>query len=50
MFTYMLGLLPLTHLIVTLRPTMNTTEPGNQTITMVPISFLEVQMTRLFGA
>ncbi|XP_077364943.1 transient receptor potential cation channel subfamily A member 1-like [Festucalex cinctus] len=38
MVTYLLGLLPLTHLIVTLRPTMNTT---NHQITMVPVSFTE---------
>ncbi|KAF7655906.1 hypothetical protein LDENG_00048650, partial [Lucifuga dentata] len=41
MFMYLLGLLPLTHLIVTLRPTMNTTDTGNQTVTMVPMSFVE---------
>ncbi|XP_023272618.1 transient receptor potential cation channel subfamily A member 1 [Seriola lalandi dorsalis] len=41
MFLYLLGLLPLTHLIVALRPTMNTTETGEHTITMVPISFIE---------
>uniref|UniRef100_A0A3B4WXU2 Transient receptor potential cation channel, subfamily A, member 1b n=1 Tax=Seriola lalandi dorsalis TaxID=1841481 RepID=A0A3B4WXU2_SERLL len=45
MFLYLLGLLPLTHLIVALRPTMNTTETGEHTITMVPISFIEVRMT-----
>ncbi|XP_069559574.1 transient receptor potential cation channel subfamily A member 1b [Brachyistius frenatus] len=41
MFLYMLGLLPLTHLIVTLRPSMNMTETGEHNITMVPISFME---------
>ncbi|XP_035510152.1 transient receptor potential cation channel subfamily A member 1b [Morone saxatilis] len=41
MFFYLLGLLPLTHLIVTLRPTFNTTTVGKHTITMVPISFIE---------
>ncbi|XP_070784386.1 transient receptor potential cation channel subfamily A member 1-like [Enoplosus armatus] len=41
MFLYLLGLLPLTHLIVTLRPTMNTTETGEHNIIMVPISFIE---------
>ncbi|XP_070708980.1 transient receptor potential cation channel subfamily A member 1-like isoform X2 [Pempheris klunzingeri] len=41
MFCYLLGLLPLTHLIVTLRPTMNTTDSGEHTIMMVPISFIE---------
>ncbi|KAM6900693.1 transient receptor potential cation channel subfamily A member 1b isoform 1-T1 [Xenentodon cancila] len=41
MFVYLLGLLPLTHLIVTLRPTMNTTDAGEHEITMVPVSFTE---------
>ncbi|XP_056155818.1 transient receptor potential cation channel subfamily A member 1b [Lampris incognitus] len=41
MFVYLLGLLPLTYLIVTLRPTLNTTTPGNHSVTMVPISFTE---------
>ncbi|XP_077480584.1 transient receptor potential cation channel subfamily A member 1b [Stigmatopora argus] len=41
MFTYLLGLLPLTHLIVTLRPSMNITETGEHNITMVPVSFAE---------
>ncbi|XP_039983195.1 transient receptor potential cation channel subfamily A member 1b [Xiphias gladius] len=41
MFLYLLGLLPLTHLIVTLRPTMNTTGTGEHSIIMVPISFIE---------
>lgn len=41
MFLYLLGLLPLTHLIVTLRPTMNTTHTGEHSIKMVPISFTE---------
>ncbi|XP_076027422.1 transient receptor potential cation channel subfamily A member 1b [Genypterus blacodes] len=41
MSMYLLGLLPLTYLIVSLRPTMNTGGAGNQTITMVPISFFE---------
>uniref|UniRef100_A0A8D3EF35 Transient receptor potential cation channel, subfamily A, member 1b n=1 Tax=Scophthalmus maximus TaxID=52904 RepID=A0A8D3EF35_SCOMX len=43
MFLYLLGLLPLTHLIVTLRPSMNTTDTGENSIIMVPISFEEVQ-------
>ena len=42
MFLYLLGLLPLTHLIVNLRPTMNTTATGEHRITMKPISFIEV--------
>ncbi|KAG7225088.1 hypothetical protein INR49_014544 [Caranx melampygus] len=41
MFLYLLGLLPLTHLVVTLRPTMNTTETGEHIIKMVPVSFIE---------
>ncbi|KAM3860720.1 transient receptor potential cation channel subfamily A member 1b [Diretmus argenteus] len=41
MFVYLLGLLPLTYLIVNLKPTMNTTERGNHSITMVPICFKE---------
>nr|XP_020455683.1 transient receptor potential cation channel subfamily A member 1 [Monopterus albus] len=41
MFMYLLGLLPLTHLMVTLRPTMNTTDTGEHSIMMVPVSFLE---------
>uniref|UniRef100_A0A7N8Y440 Transient receptor potential cation channel, subfamily A, member 1b n=1 Tax=Mastacembelus armatus TaxID=205130 RepID=A0A7N8Y440_9TELE len=45
MFLYLLGLLPLTHLIVTLRPTMNITNTGEHQITMVPISFIEVLIT-----
>ncbi|XP_069369144.1 transient receptor potential cation channel subfamily A member 1 [Paralichthys olivaceus] len=41
MFVYLLGLLPLTQLIVTLRPSMNTTSTGEQIILMVPVSFKE---------
>ncbi|XP_077410170.1 transient receptor potential cation channel subfamily A member 1b isoform X2 [Vanacampus margaritifer] len=41
MFMYLLGLLPLTHLIVTLRPTMNIDETGKQNITMASVSFTE---------
>ncbi|XP_074477546.1 transient receptor potential cation channel subfamily A member 1b [Sebastes fasciatus] len=41
MFMYLLGLLPLTHLIVTLRPTLNITDTGGHNITMVPSSFVE---------
>uniref|UniRef100_A0A3P8U693 Transient receptor potential cation channel, subfamily A, member 1b n=1 Tax=Amphiprion percula TaxID=161767 RepID=A0A3P8U693_AMPPE len=41
MFLYLLGLMPLTHLIVTLRPSMNITAMGKHDITMVPISFIE---------
>uniref|UniRef100_UPI0037E71AE9 transient receptor potential cation channel subfamily A member 1b n=1 Tax=Semicossyphus pulcher TaxID=241346 RepID=UPI0037E71AE9 len=41
MFLYLLGLLPLTHLIINLRPSMNTTATGEHNITMVPISFME---------
>uniref|UniRef100_A0A3B4A594 Ion transport domain-containing protein n=1 Tax=Periophthalmus magnuspinnatus TaxID=409849 RepID=A0A3B4A594_9GOBI len=43
MFFYLLGLLPLTHLIVALRPTYNITDTGERVITMVPISFYEQQ-------
>ncbi|XP_078137249.1 transient receptor potential cation channel subfamily A member 1b [Sander vitreus] len=41
MFMYLMGLLPLTHLIVTLRPTLNTTESGEHSIMMVPTSFIQ---------
>ncbi|KAJ0059586.1 hypothetical protein NL108_001965 [Boleophthalmus pectinirostris] len=41
MFFYLLGLLPLTHLIVSLRPTYNITETGERVITMGPINFYE---------
>lgn len=49
MFLYLLGLLPLTHLIVTLRPTMNTTVLHEQSLNMVPISFIEVLMTAMIS-
>uniref|UniRef100_A0AAQ6ID42 Ion transport domain-containing protein n=1 Tax=Anabas testudineus TaxID=64144 RepID=A0AAQ6ID42_ANATE len=41
MFMYLLGLLPLTHLIVNLRPTMNVTDTGEHSIIMVPTAFIE---------
>ncbi|XP_049420957.1 transient receptor potential cation channel subfamily A member 1b [Epinephelus fuscoguttatus] len=41
MFFYLLGLLPLTHLIVTLRPSLNTTVEGTHNIIMVHTSFLQ---------
>ncbi|XP_038828939.1 transient receptor potential cation channel subfamily A member 1-like [Salvelinus namaycush] len=42
LFVYLLGLLPLTHLIVSLRPSLEYTDPDNTTaVTMVPISFKE---------
>ncbi|XP_032406614.1 transient receptor potential cation channel subfamily A member 1b [Xiphophorus hellerii] len=44
MFLYLLGLLPLTNLIVTLRPSVNTTEAGELDIIMVPTSFTEQSM------
>uniref|UniRef100_A0A087Y4N8 Transient receptor potential cation channel, subfamily A, member 1b n=1 Tax=Poecilia formosa TaxID=48698 RepID=A0A087Y4N8_POEFO len=44
MFLYLLGLLPLTNLIVTLRPSVNTTETGELDIVMVPTSFSEQSM------
>lgn len=48
-FLYLLGLLPLTHLIVALRPTMNTNGTSEHTITMVNISFIEVIMTAVIS-
>lgn len=44
MFLYLLGLLPLTHLMVTLRPTMNITDTGEHSVTMVPTAFVEVRL------
>ncbi|XP_067434014.1 transient receptor potential cation channel subfamily A member 1b [Thunnus thynnus] len=41
MFFYLLGLLPLTHLIVTLRPSINTTDTSEHSINMVPTSFIK---------
>lgn len=41
-FLYLMGLLPLTHLIVTMKPTMTTNGTGEHNITMVNVSFLEV--------
>ncbi|TDG97235.1 hypothetical protein EPR50_G00223990 [Perca flavescens] len=41
MFMYLMGLLPLTHLIVTLRPTLNTTDTGEHSIMTVPTSFIQ---------
>ncbi|CAN9506114.1 unnamed protein product [Ophioblennius macclurei] len=38
MFMYMLGLLPLTHVVVTLRPSLNITA-GEHDIMMVPVNF-----------
>ncbi|XP_067107898.1 transient receptor potential cation channel subfamily A member 1b [Osmerus mordax] len=47
LFVYLLGLLPLTHLIITLRPTLSFPGPGNQTsVNMVPISFMEQSVSR----
>lgn len=45
MFFYLLSLLPLTHLIVSLKPTLNITATGEHNIAMVPVSFIEVLMT-----
>uniref|UniRef100_A0A8C7JZI9 Transient receptor potential cation channel, subfamily A, member 1b n=1 Tax=Oncorhynchus kisutch TaxID=8019 RepID=A0A8C7JZI9_ONCKI len=46
LFVYLLGLLPLTHLIVSLRPSLDYTGPDNTTaVTMVPISVREVLYT-----
>ncbi|XP_041670611.1 transient receptor potential cation channel subfamily A member 1b [Cheilinus undulatus] len=41
MIIYILGLLPLTHLIINLRPSLNITETGEHEIIMVPTSFIE---------
>lgn len=41
-FLYLLGLLPLTYLIVSLRPCMSTNGTGHHNITMVKVSFQEV--------
>ncbi|KAK2859429.1 hypothetical protein Q5P01_004049 [Channa striata] len=48
MFMYLLGLLPLTNLIVTLRPTMNTTDTGEHSISMVPTAFKEQSLFLTF--
>uniref|UniRef100_A0A3B5B373 Transient receptor potential cation channel subfamily A member 1-like n=1 Tax=Stegastes partitus TaxID=144197 RepID=A0A3B5B373_9TELE len=48
MFLYLLGLMPLTHLIVTLRPSMNTTETGGHDIIMVPVSFTQQSLFMSF--
>lgn len=47
MFLYLLGLLPLTHLIVALRPSVNITDTSEQSVVMVPVSFTEVLMAVL---
>lgn len=39
---YLLGLMPLTYLIVSLRPSMSTNGTGDHNITMVKVSFQEV--------
>uniref|UniRef100_A0A3Q3VT07 Ion transport domain-containing protein n=1 Tax=Mola mola TaxID=94237 RepID=A0A3Q3VT07_MOLML len=44
MFLYLMGLLPMTHLMITLRPTINTNGTGAQNVTMVKVSFTEVLM------
>uniref|UniRef100_A0A3P9I6U5 Transient receptor potential cation channel, subfamily A, member 1b n=1 Tax=Oryzias latipes TaxID=8090 RepID=A0A3P9I6U5_ORYLA len=49
MFLYLLGLLPLTHLIVSLRPSMNTTDTGDHVINMVPVSFTEQTVFKSFS-
>ncbi|CAI5673336.1 unnamed protein product [Oreochromis niloticus] len=48
MFLYLLGLLPLTHLIVTLRPSVNTSDTGEHDIIMVPVSFTEQPVSLSF--
>uniref|UniRef100_A0A8C5HY13 Ion transport domain-containing protein n=1 Tax=Gouania willdenowi TaxID=441366 RepID=A0A8C5HY13_GOUWI len=45
MFMFLLGLLPLTYVVVKMRPSMNTTETGESKVVMVPVSFLEVCTT-----
>lgn len=39
---YLMGLMPLTYLIVSLRPSMSTNGTGDHNITMVKVSFQEV--------
>uniref|UniRef100_A0A8C9Z3M2 Transient receptor potential cation channel, subfamily A, member 1b n=1 Tax=Sander lucioperca TaxID=283035 RepID=A0A8C9Z3M2_SANLU len=39
MFMYLMGLLPLTHLIVTLRPTLNTTDSGELLVCLIILCF-----------
>ncbi|KAM9331854.1 transient receptor potential cation channel subfamily A member 1b [Pholidichthys leucotaenia] len=48
MFMYVLGLLPLTHLIVALRPSVNTTATGEYDVIMVPVSFKEQSLLLSF--
>jgi len=46
MCLYLLGQLPLTYLTLALRPSVNTTSPGQLDVVMVPISFSEVLVRR----
>lgn len=39
---YLMGLMPLTYLILSLRPSMSSNGTGHHNITMVPVSFHEV--------
>ncbi|CAF98029.1 unnamed protein product, partial [Tetraodon nigroviridis] len=45
---YLLGLMPLTYLIVSLRPSMSTYGPGHHNITMVKVSFKEQSLLLSF--
>lgn len=42
---YLMGLMPLTYLILSLRPSVSTDNTGHHNITMVPVSFQEVGLT-----
>ena len=44
MCLYLMGQLPLTYLTLALRPSVNTTAPGQLDVVMVPISFSEVSV------
>ena len=44
MLLYLMGLLPMTHLMITLRPTIDTNSTGKQNVTIERVSFTEVLM------
>ena len=46
MVLYLMGQLPLTYLTLALRPSVNTTLPGQLDVEMVPVSFSEVLVRR----
>ncbi|KAM4606588.1 transient receptor potential cation channel subfamily A member 1b [Polymixia lowei] len=48
MCLYLLGLLPLTHLIVTLRPSLNTTDTGDHEVVMVPVALTKQSIVSFF--